>query len=45
MEIDFWKCVSLACVVSGLLLSATGNTQNAIISMLLGIYFMEGSRD
>lgn len=44
MEIDFWKCVSLACVVSGLLLSATGNTQSAIVSVLLGIYCVEVSR-
>ena len=44
MEIDFWKCVSLACTVSGIVLWAVGNTQSAVVSVLLGIYFMEGSR-
>lgn len=44
MEIDFWKCVSLACVVSGLLLCTAGNTQSAIVSVLLGIYWVEVSR-
>ena len=37
MEIDFWRCVSLACIVSGLLLSA-------IVSVLLGIYWVEVSK-
>lgn len=45
MEIDFWKCVSLVCAISGMILWAVGNTQSAIVSVLLGIYFMEGSRD
>lgn len=44
MEIDFWKCVSLACIVAGLMLSATGNTQSAIVSVLLGIYWLEVSK-
>lgn len=44
MEIDFWRCVSLACIVSGLLLSATGNTQSAVVSVLLGIYWLEVSK-
>lgn len=44
MEIDFWKCVSLTCVVSGLLLWTVGNTQSAIVSVLLGIYWVEVSR-
>lgn len=44
MEIDFWKCVSLTCAISGMMFWAYGNTQSAIVSVLLGIYFMEGSR-
>lgn len=44
MEIDFWKCVSLACVVSGMMFWAAGNTQSAIVSVLLGIYWVEVSK-
>jgi len=44
MEIDFWKCISLSCVISGMMLWAYGNTQSAIVSVLLGIYWVEVSR-
>lgn len=44
MEIDFWKCVSLTCAISGMILWAVGNTQGAIVSVLLGIYWVEVSR-
>lgn len=45
MEVDFWKCFSLILVVSGMMFWAYGNTQSAIVSILLGIYFMEGTLD
>lgn len=44
MVIDFWKCVSLACAISGIMLWAVGNTQSAIVSVLLGIYWVKVSR-
>ena len=44
MEVDFWKCVSLVCIIISLIGYTAGNKDGAILFAILGLYWVEVSK-